>query len=214
MKDNMSFATDNWEEFEKLSISILETYLPADSEISYSITHTPNRKDGGYDGLIIIASDNKNIDQCKILSESKLREPSNKDLPMSDFSKTLIIAINLMAQKIYIFTSSIPYHKINMEEFSTVQAFLLKILSSIWNIDTLDITNFSEQDINEITDYLSEEELSIRSRTSLLNILKPKSVPSETQQDILQFYFFEYLYRIYVPILRPARYSQYLKDKK
>lgn len=61
MKDNMSFATDNWEEFEKLSISILETYLPADSEISYSITHTPNRKDGGYDGLIIIASDNKNM---------------------------------------------------------------------------------------------------------------------------------------------------------
>lgn len=105
MKDNMSFATDNWEEFEKLSISILETYLPADSEISYSITHTPNRKDGGYDGLIIIASGNENIDQCKILSESKLRELSNKDLPMSDFSKTLIIAINLMAQKIYIFTN-------------------------------------------------------------------------------------------------------------
>ena len=97
---------------------------------------------------------------------------------------------------------SIPYHKINMEEFSTVQAFLLKILSAIWNIDTLDITNFSEQDINEITDYLSEEELSIRSRTSLLNILKPESVSNETQQDILQFYFFEYLYRIYVPILR------------
>lgn len=50
MKDNMSFATDNWEEFEKLSISILETYLPADSEISYSITHTPNRKDGAVSG--------------------------------------------------------------------------------------------------------------------------------------------------------------------
>ena len=44
MKDNMSFAKDNWEEFEKLSISILETYLPVNSEISYSITHTPNRK--------------------------------------------------------------------------------------------------------------------------------------------------------------------------
>ena len=51
----MSFAKDNWEEFEKLSISILETYLPVNSEISYSITHTPNRKDGGYDGLIIIS---------------------------------------------------------------------------------------------------------------------------------------------------------------
>ena len=105
MKDNMSFAKDNWEEFEKLSISILETYLPVNSEISYSITHTPNRKDGGYDGLIIISSDNENIDQYKILSESKLRELSNKDLPMSDFSKTLIIAINLMTQKIYIFTN-------------------------------------------------------------------------------------------------------------
>ena len=66
MKDNMSFAKDNWEEFEKLSISILETYLPVNSEISYSITHTPNRKDGGYDGLIIISSDNENIDQYKI----------------------------------------------------------------------------------------------------------------------------------------------------
>lgn len=88
----MSFAKDNWEEFEKLSISILKTYLPTDSEISYSITHTPNRKDGGYDGLIIISSNDKNIDQYKILSESKLRELSNKDLPMSDFSKTLIIS--------------------------------------------------------------------------------------------------------------------------
>ena len=87
MKDNMSFAKDNWEEFEKLSISILETYLPVNSEISYSITHTPNRKDGGYDGLIIISSDNENIDQYKILSESKLRELSNKDLPCLTFPK-------------------------------------------------------------------------------------------------------------------------------
>lgn len=326
----MSFAKDNWEEFEKLSINILETYLPTDSELSYSVTHTPNHKDGGYDGLIIISSNNKTIDPYKILSESKLRDLSNKDLPMSDFSKTLIVAINLMAQEIYIFTNlhyssetqkrihkfsnfsnirvelidifevsdrvkelyktlkntysstflkqlidsvnthpvskrissekkvhitplseligtsrknlldlcyktisshtgivivkgnsgcgksffiehllnkmymenSIPYHRINMEELSTVQEFLLKILSSIWNIDVLDIMNFSEQDINEITDYLSEEELSTHARTSLLNILKPESVSDETQQDIMQFYFFEYLYRIYVPILK------------
>ena len=73
----MSFAKDNWEEFEKLSLSILETYLPTDSEFSYSITHTPHRKDGGYDGLIIISSSDENIDQYKILSESKLRELSN-----------------------------------------------------------------------------------------------------------------------------------------
>ena len=81
MKDNMSFAKDNWEEFEKLSISILETYLPVNSEISYSITHTPNRKDGGYDGLIIISSDNENIDQYKILSESKPVSYTHLTLP-------------------------------------------------------------------------------------------------------------------------------------
>ena len=52
----MSFAKDNWEEFEKLSLSILETYLPTDSEFSYSITHTPHRKDGGYDGIFLISS--------------------------------------------------------------------------------------------------------------------------------------------------------------
>ena len=57
------------------------------------------------------------------------------------------------------------------------------------NIDVLDIMNFSEQDINDITDYLSEEELSIRARASLLNILKPESVSNEIQQDIMQFYF-------------------------
>lgn len=326
----MSFAEEHWEEFEKLSLRILKTYLPTDSEISYSITHTANRKDGGYDGLIIISSGDKNIEPYKILSESKLRKLSNKDLPMSDFSKTLIIAINLMAQKIYIFTNlhystetqkrihkfssfsniqvelvdifevsdrvkelyrtlkdtysptfleqlidsvdthpvskrilsekkihisslskligtdrnrlfnlcfnaiseksgiviikgnsgcgksffidhllnklyrenSIPHHRINMEELSAVQTFLLEILASIWNIDVLDIMNFSEEDINEITDYLSEEELSARAKVSLLNILKPESVSNEAQQDITQFYFFEYLYRIYVPILR------------
>ena len=82
----MSFAEEHWEEFEKLSLRILKTYLPTDSEISYSITHTANRKDGGYDGLIIISSGDKNIEPYKILSESKLRKLSNKDLPMSDFS--------------------------------------------------------------------------------------------------------------------------------
>lgn len=194
----MSFAKDNWEEFEKLSLSILETYLPTDSEFSYSITHTPHRKDGGYDGLIIISSSDENIDQYKILSESKLRELSNKDLPMSDFSKTLIIAINLMAQEIYIFTNL---------HYSTETQKRIRKFSSFSNIrvELVDIMNFSEQDINDITDYLSEEELSIRARASLLNILKPESVSNEIQQDIMQFYFFEYLYRIYVPILRRQR---------
>ena len=69
----MSFAKDNWEEFEKLSLSILETYLPTDSEFSYSITHTPHRKDGGYDGLIIISSSDENIGLTKKLQSVCVR---------------------------------------------------------------------------------------------------------------------------------------------
>ena len=91
----MSFAGEYWEEFEKLSLDILKTYMSENSEVNYSIKRTPNRKDGGYDGIIVITSDHDSNEIYKLLSESKLRECSKKDLPMSDFSKALVIAVNL-----------------------------------------------------------------------------------------------------------------------
>ena len=52
----MSFAREYWEEFEKLSLDILKTYISENSEVNYYIKRTPNRKDGGYDGIIVIST--------------------------------------------------------------------------------------------------------------------------------------------------------------
>lgn len=336
----MSFAGEYWEEFEKLSLDILKTYISDNSEVNYYIKRTPNRKDGGYDGIIVITSNHDSNEIYKLLSESKLRECSKKDLPMADFSKALVIAVNLSAQKIYIFTNlhysqetqkriakfsrfsniqvklidifeisekikelyseiqksyssvflnqlldsviqhseskkvatdrsfnvnilpeltgqarkdlfdncylsivnqtgvliisgiqgcgkslfinrlirklysehTYPCNKINLEELPTIREFLVKILSVIWNIDVLDIMNFSLQDIIDITDYLSEEELSSQAKAFLLDLLSLKSTSSDGSNNLRQYYFFEYLYRIYTPMLRRKRHVLYFHN--
>lgn len=336
----MSFAREYWEEFEKLSLDILKTYISENSEVNYYIKRTPNRKDGGYDGIIVITTNHDPNEIYKLLSESKLRECSKKDLPMSDFSKALVIAVNLSAQKVYIFTnlhysqetqkriakfsrfSSIqvelidifeisekikelypellksyssvflnqlmdsvtqhseakkvvsdrsiipnilpdltgqarnkmfddcykaiadktgvliisgiqgcgkslfinhlihklyikyacPCNKINLEELPTIREFLVKILSVIWNIDVLEIMKFSLQDIEEITDYLSEEELSSHAKALLFDILSIKNTQSDGNNNLKQYYFFEYLYRIYKPLLKRKRHILYFHN--
>lgn len=336
----MSFADEYWEEFEKLSLDILKTYISDNPEVNYYIKRTPNRKDGGYDGIIVISSNHDSNEIYKLLSESKLRECSKKDLPMADFSKALVIAVNLSAQKIYIFTNlhysqetkkriakfsrfsniqvelidifeisekikelyfeiqksyssvflnqlldsviqhseskkvvtdrsfnvdilpeltgqarkdlfdncylsivnqtgvliisgiqgcgkslfinhlirklysehTYPCNKINLEELPTIREFLVKTLSVIWNIDVLDIMNFSLQDIIDITDYLSEEELSSQAKTFLLDLLSLKITPSDGSNNLRQYYFFEYLYRIYTPMLRRKRHVLYFHN--
>lgn len=336
----MSFAREYWEEFEKLSLDILKTYISENSEVNYYIKRTPNRKDGGYDGIIVITTNHDPNEIYKLLSESKLRECSKKDLPMSDFSKALVIAVNLSAQKLYIFTnlhysqetqkriakfsrfSSIqvelidifeiskkikelypellksyssvflnqlmdsvtqhseakkvvadrsiipnilpdltgqarnkmfddcykaiadktgvliisgiqgcgkslfinhlinklyiehacPCNKINLEELPTIREFLVKILSVIWNIDVLEIMKFSLQDIEEITDYLSEEELSSHAKALLFDILSVKNTQSDGNNNLKQYYFFEYLYRIYKPLLKRKRHILYFHN--
>lgn len=336
----MSFAREYWEEFEKLSLDILKTYISENSEVNYYIKRTPNRKDGGYDGIIVITTNHDPNEIYKLLSESKLRECSKKDLPMSDFSKALVIAVNLSAQKLYIFTNlhysqetqkriakfsrfssiqvelidifeiskkikelypellksyssvflnqlmdSVTQHseakkvvadrsiipnilpdltgqarnkmfddcykaiadktgvliisgiqgcgkslfinhlinklyiehacacnKINLEELPTIREFLVKILSVIWNIDVLEIMKFSLQDIEEITDYLSEEELSSHAKALLFDILSVKNTQSDGNNNLKQYYFFEYLYRIYKPLLKRKRHILYFHN--
>ena len=102
--DKMDFAKEYWEEFEKLSIDLLKSYFEDIDETKISVKRTQSQKDGGYDGIVIISDTTNNV-AYKILSESKLRAISSKDLPMSDFSKTLVIAINMAAHELYIFTN-------------------------------------------------------------------------------------------------------------
>lgn len=46
----------------------------------------------------------------KVLLEAKLRSNNLRDLPLSDFSKTVIIAVNTIADKVYISTNAF-FHK-------------------------------------------------------------------------------------------------------
>lgn len=95
------FAKKYWEDFEELSVDILKLIFKEYKE--KDIKKTKGRKDGGYDAYVLISDSKQNA--YKAISESKLRKLSNKDLPLSDFAKTLIISINLCANKVYIFTN-------------------------------------------------------------------------------------------------------------
>lgn len=98
----MGFAQDYWKDFENLSIDLLEL-LFKNCYFDKHIERTKNSKDGGYDGIILISSKEYNI--YKAISESKLRKLSRKDLPLSDFAKTLVISVNLCANSVFIFTN-------------------------------------------------------------------------------------------------------------
>lgn len=98
----MGFAQDYWKDFEELSIDLIKL-LFKDYHFDKHIEKTQNSKDGGYDGVVLISDNEHNV--YKAISESKLRKLSRKDLPLSDFAKTLIISVNLCADKVYIFTN-------------------------------------------------------------------------------------------------------------
>lgn len=139
----MSFAHDFWEEFEKLSIDLLKLYFKDIESSKISINKTQNKKDGGYDGIIIISTESGHT-PYKILSESKLRAISSKDLPLSDFSKTLVIAINMFACEVYIFTnlhfSKETQKRIsNFSKTTNIDVKLMDIFHVIENINNLSL---------------------------------------------------------------------------
>lgn len=95
---------DVWREFEKLVYAIIKDTLNLDDNNSISEV-TEKRNDGGYDGVFIIPVDRKKTVEYKILFEAKLRRDIQKDLPLQDFSKALIIAINTNADTLIIGTN-------------------------------------------------------------------------------------------------------------
>lgn len=108
--NNEDFAKKYWAEFEKLVLKLLQSELEnADDNYTYYSRKTQNQKDGGYDGIIIIEPKDSfvnNLDDLYIIiTEAKLRKNANKDLPLSDFSKTLLIAINCCATEVYVYTN-------------------------------------------------------------------------------------------------------------
>lgn len=97
-----------WREFEKLVFQILlDEYNVQENDINKLTSET---KDGGYDGIFYVSSNkddeiNINSKMMQILFEAKLRANFSKDLPLQEFSKALIIAVNKNADRIVIATN-------------------------------------------------------------------------------------------------------------
>ena len=109
MKFTDDFAKKYWKEFESLVLEIIRKECMKYDEFNTNIHPTKNSKDGGYDGIIFVETKSKGRINLKefysILVEAKLRKNANNDLPLSDFSKTLIVAINKNANEVFIFTN-------------------------------------------------------------------------------------------------------------
>lgn len=101
----MHFTDEDWKDFEKLVFAILFDIL----KIQYKdITgfQTQARKDGGIDGRFYLASKEPLLnDEKSMVYEVKLRNNKRKDLPLSDFSKSVIIAINMSVNALTIATN-------------------------------------------------------------------------------------------------------------
>lgn len=100
-KTKKTFAQKYSTEFEKIVLEMVEEALQEDFEIIAS-SNTKEKSDGGYDGYIFIKSSYDETSTA--LLEAKLRT-AIKDLPLSDFSKSVIIAVNLDAACIIIGTN-------------------------------------------------------------------------------------------------------------
>lgn len=66
---------------------------------------TPPTGDGGYDGVIYWIKNSAKMNMQETLFEAKLRSALGHALPMNDFSKALIIAVNRFSDELYIATN-------------------------------------------------------------------------------------------------------------
>lgn len=199
----MGFAQDYWKDFEELSIDLIKL-LFKDYHFDKHIEKTQNSKDGGYDGVVLISDNKHNV--YKAISESKLRKLSRKDLPLSDFAKTLIISVNLCADKVYIFTN---LHFSNetqnrIEKFSrgtNIKVQLFDIVEIVGLIPKLadDIlknypTEFIEKLQNSVTDHPRKlslnpaPKINLKKECELLGIERKKQF-AETVQNIEHKYY-------------------------
>lgn len=97
----------DWAGFEKLIFKMLQDMFGFEESEQNHVT--VEQSDGGYDGIFFlpswIGSTNNVSHQYKVIFEAKLRSAVKNDLPLSDFSKSLIIAINIAANMIIIATN-------------------------------------------------------------------------------------------------------------
>ena len=121
---------NDWENFEKLVFETLLSifHLPCDERNRL----TKHRKDGGFDGIFYIPPDiSRNEEEICAIMEAKLRGNVTRDLPLQDFSKAMIIAINraagllVVASNLRLSSKTIQL----LKEFSQNTGLKIKLLS-------------------------------------------------------------------------------------
>ena len=183
--DKNNFAKKYWKNFEELVIALLNKKFRDKNIYQFYIHETPSQSDGGYDGIIFIEPPNNLFEQLKelytILAEAKLRKNENKDLPLSDFAKTLIIAINRSAAEVYIYTnlhfSLETYRRVN--QFSNATLLNVKLIDIFALCDELstysDIqTDFPDEFIKQLFDSLTIHNIEKRVTYPQENIFENK----------------------------------------
>lgn len=130
-KKEKTFAQNFSPEFEKLMLEISKDIFEVNFKVIAS-GNTKEKSDGGYDGYLLIKSLCDRV--FTALIEAKLRTNMN-DLPLADFSKSVIIAINLDASYITIGTN--VYFSSNT--ISQLKKFAFNTGLEIRTIDNLDI---------------------------------------------------------------------------
>lgn len=102
----MKFTNDDWRDFEDLIFSILYDILKTQYEDVKGI-QTRACKDGGFDGRFYLPSKDSFLldSEINMVFEVKLRSDKRKDLPLSEFSKAIIISINMAANALTIATN-------------------------------------------------------------------------------------------------------------
>ncbi len=162
-----------WRRFEKIVFLTIKNILK-DAKLDIAKEQlTEATHDGGYDGSFLVpcitdkgCSQNKGY--YKILFEAKLRSNLDKDLPLNDFSKALVIAINVDSDALIVATNLklSETTKEHLKDFSFKTGLKTYYLSPYY-IDTW-IKNHNS------TKYKTEDE-------TIRNLLKNSSAYSSSQ---------------------------------
>lgn len=102
-KQKESIAKKYWRDFESFVLEYLKDYYHVTEDKLAKLT--PPSGDGGYDGVIYGIDNFSEKSIQEILFEAKLRSALGNALPMNDFCKALIIAINRFSETLYIATN-------------------------------------------------------------------------------------------------------------
>lgn len=138
-----------WRQLEWLSLQFISTEIKVEFE---KPELTRKRKDGGFDGQIVInITSNDNI-RHTILFESKFRT-AIKSLPLDDCSKALIIAFNRAAQTLYIVTNILFSPQAQKE----IENFKKKVNLTVIPVDGNLLKNYIAKNRGKLLENCSEE---------------------------------------------------------